>query len=274
MRVELSKIFNINIHDIVSIAGAGGKTTLMFNLAKELSGKGRVLVTTTTKIYLPEKSQYDDLILNKGFYRDGSTENNHISEKNKLYVYRRSDDKKSNNYKNGIYVYGDRVNEENKIMGIPDSDLRNILVDYDYILVEADGSKKKPLKGWRDDEPVISEFTNTTIGVVNGKALNLTIDEKNIHRIDRFLILTEGVVGDKIKVENILSLIFKPEGIFKNSRGKRILFISNIDNEGDFKCIEELLLEILKVNKRYRLLDKIVVGSLLKKEYQEINEKL
>ncbi len=274
MRVELSKILHINIDEIISIVGAGGKTTLMFNLAKELSCKGRVLVTTTTKIYLPEKSQYDDLILNKGFYGEGRGENNHSSEKNKLFVYRTCDDKKNYNYKNGIYVYGDRVNEENKIIGISDSDLRNIMVDYDYILIESDGSMKKPLKGWRDNEPVISEFTTITIGVLNGNALNLTIDEKNIHRIDRFLKLTEGVVGDKIKVENILSLVFKPEGIFKNSKGKRILFISNIDSKEDFKNIGELVLEILKVNKRYKLLDKIVVGNLLKKEYQEIHDKL
>ena len=43
---------------VISIVGAGGKTTLMFRLARELSKDGdRVLTTTTTKIYMPTRAQ-------------------------------------------------------------------------------------------------------------------------------------------------------------------------------------------------------------------------
>ena len=43
---------------IISIVGAGGKTALMFRLARELSKSGdRVLTTTTTKIYMPTRTQ-------------------------------------------------------------------------------------------------------------------------------------------------------------------------------------------------------------------------
>ncbi len=40
----------------ISVVGAGGKTTLIYRLAEELKEKGfRVLITTTTKMYVPEK---------------------------------------------------------------------------------------------------------------------------------------------------------------------------------------------------------------------------
>ena len=45
--------FNIDKKDIVAITGAGGKTSLIFFLAKKLAQFGKVLITTTTKMYKP-----------------------------------------------------------------------------------------------------------------------------------------------------------------------------------------------------------------------------
>jgi probable selenium-dependent hydroxylase accessory protein YqeC len=40
---------------LIALVGAGGKTTLMFTLAEELARrKGRVVTTTTTRIFPPE----------------------------------------------------------------------------------------------------------------------------------------------------------------------------------------------------------------------------
>ena len=59
----LTKVFDIKKGDIITITGAGGKTSLMFSLARELSTLGRVLVTTTTKIFTPKIDEYEELIL-------------------------------------------------------------------------------------------------------------------------------------------------------------------------------------------------------------------
>ena len=46
---------------VVSLVGAGGKTSLMFRLARELSIAGdAVLTTTTTKIFEPSGDQTND----------------------------------------------------------------------------------------------------------------------------------------------------------------------------------------------------------------------
>jgi len=49
---------------VVSLVGAGGKTSLMFRLAQELSAAGEtVLTTTTTRIFMPEEGQSRCVIL-------------------------------------------------------------------------------------------------------------------------------------------------------------------------------------------------------------------
>ena len=58
----LLKEFDIKKGDIITITGAGGKTSLMFSLARELASLGRVLVTTTTKIYVPHPDNFEELI--------------------------------------------------------------------------------------------------------------------------------------------------------------------------------------------------------------------
>ena len=49
----ISDILNIK-RGLTSIIGSGGKTSLMYALAEELSAESRVIVCTTAKIYAPE----------------------------------------------------------------------------------------------------------------------------------------------------------------------------------------------------------------------------
>ena len=57
------EIFHIKKGDIITLTGAGGKTSLMMALATELAQIGKVLITTTTKIYKPLNTQFQKLIL-------------------------------------------------------------------------------------------------------------------------------------------------------------------------------------------------------------------
>jgi len=62
----LAESLGIQAGEMVSFIGAGGKTTMLFHLAKELHQKGgRILVTTTTKIYKPTKPHVESLFLVK-----------------------------------------------------------------------------------------------------------------------------------------------------------------------------------------------------------------
>ena len=57
--MNISQAFNIENNEVISLVGSGGKTTLMFTIARELSSAGnKVITTTTTKIASHEPEQY------------------------------------------------------------------------------------------------------------------------------------------------------------------------------------------------------------------------
>ncbi|AND84603.1 putative selenium-dependent hydroxylase accessory protein YqeC [Clostridium tyrobutyricum] len=235
--MEIKKVFEIDRGDIVSIVGSGGKTTLMFLLAREVSCNNKVLVTTTTKIYVPHINQFDFICCNTGKYT--------------LY----------NNLKcNGIYVYGSFVNNERKLIGIEPYILEKQLKYFDYVFVEADGSKKKPIKGWKANEPVILNNTSKTIGIVPIDVLGKIVNEDNVHGLEEFMSITGSNLGDIINEHHIISLVFNKKGLFKNSRGQRILFINRLDKDRDIFTSQKLIQNISKVNRGY--IYKIISGSL------------
>jgi probable selenium-dependent hydroxylase accessory protein YqeC len=188
---------------VVSIVGAGGKTTLMLSLAGMLARSGKVLVTTTTKIYVPDPGSYD-------FMAIGSS---NFDMYNRMQA-------------SGIYIYGSAVDDENKIIGLAAADVDRLAHFFDYVLVESDGAKKKLIKGWSKNEPVICGSTTHTVGVLNLNALGLTIDEENVHRVDEFLKITGAQRHEKISEDHLASLVFHKDGLFKNSRGKKILYLA------------------------------------------------
>src|SRR5579864_1619635 len=60
----LSDLVNLPSHPLISIVGAGGKTTTMYTLAAELAQQGkRIVTTTTTNIYIPEQDETETLIV-------------------------------------------------------------------------------------------------------------------------------------------------------------------------------------------------------------------
>lgn len=242
--MKLNKLLNLSNGDLVSIVGTGGKTSLMFTLAEELRKDYKLLVTTTTKIFVPGKEQYDFMVIGEENFQGIGCSNN-----------------------KGIYVYGCSINEEGKMVGISIKMLNTQLSRFDFILVEADGSKGKPIKGWNKSEPVISSKTVKTIGVLSIESIGKVINEKNVHRVDEFLNITNAVENGIISLENVLSVIFHPNGLYKSSVGEKILFINKVETNEQKILIDELMHYIKIKNEEDNLLNKIIYGSLKNREY-------
>jgi len=64
------------------------------------------------------------------------------------------------------------------------------------------------------------------VGVLNLNALGLTADEENVHRLDEFLKITGAQRHEKINIEHLASLVFHKDGLFKYSRGEKILYLA------------------------------------------------
>lgn len=238
MYKALSDAFKLEeSREIISFVGAGGKSTTMFKLAEELKSKDKkVLISTTTAIYNPIDN-YD-------------------------YYFLRDVGEKFLPENGTITILGESV-LDSKLRGVSRDKLDEIYRSniFDFILVEADGSKRKSIKAPREGEPIIPKSTTKTIGLIGMGCLGENINDENVHRSDLFLKITDKSPGDIIEEMDIIKLVLHPNGLFKDSLGEEILILN--------KCTEDKL-EILKDIKK-KLIKKqfkaILIANINKKEF-------
>lgn len=233
------KNFNINKKDIVTITGAGGKTSLIFFLAKKLAQFGKVLITTTTKMYKPSSENYETLKIGDKTYL-GKEKNISIIAKSEI---------------NG------------KITSLTYEEIEKLKDNFDYILIEADGAKEKLLKFWNDTEPCIPNFVTKVIGVINCEIFNQDFNENNIHR---FKLAPKNLLefNNKKIDADFLSRYILSADYFKNtpSCAKKFIFFNGIDGENQLDKLDNSLKTINKILKE-KDFPNIILGSIKNSEF-------
>lgn len=193
------KKFSIKKNDIISIVGSGGKTTLMFELGRELKKNGRVLLTTSTKIAVPTDLENDE-----AFYES------------------------LDNIGTERLIVGGGSVKDKKIDSITEQQLKILIPKFDYIIIEADGSKRLPYKASRENEPVIYKMTTKTIAVLPMMKYNEVLEEKEVFN---FELLKERFSSLKLNDDLIIEMLNHREGIFKNSIGDKYLYLNRIEDD-------------------------------------------
>lgn len=244
--MNLIDTFKINNKDIITIIGAGGKTSLMFSASSLLRNDYKVLVTTTTHIYIPDNNLYDKIIMLT-----------HFENKNYHSILQ--------NNKNGVYVIGSHIVNNSKIKGLTFDMLDKITPYFDIVIIEGDGSKEKSLKGWNDNEPVIYPKSTKTIGVVDISSIEIDINEENIHRVDKFLDIINDYSNNKVNIEHLEKLILNENGLFKFYKGEKILFINKVEDINKRKNALNIIKDIKNKNQSY--IDKFIYGSIFNNEF-------
>ena len=150
--MELAKALDVR-PGVTAIIGGGGKTTLMECLAEELSAQARVIVCTTTHIY-PEQNM-PCLV--------STSEAEIAAELVRTHC-----------------VCVGSASESGKFSA-PELTFRTLCALADYVIVEADGSKRLPLKAHAPNEPVIPPEANQTILVVGASGFGRPMRE-SVHR--------------------------------------------------------------------------------------------
>ena len=138
---------------VAAIIGGGGKTTLMECLAAELSAQARVIVCTTTHIY-PEQTM--------------------------PCLVSPSEEEVEAALARTRRVCVGSVSENGKFSA-PELPFRTLCALADYVIVEADGSKRLPLKAHAAHEPVVPPEANQTILVVGASGFGKPMRE-SVHR--------------------------------------------------------------------------------------------
>ena len=166
-KTSLVDAFNLYGKGMISIMGAGGKTTLMFQLAKLLLKAGKkVLTTTTTKIFMPSTCESDTVILSADF--------------NNVYKQLKTKLQQTLHITAGKFL----MQDADKISGFSSNTVDRLWQSglFDWIIVEADGAARKPLKACNSNEPVIPGQTTHLILVSGLDALGLPLCDDYVHR--------------------------------------------------------------------------------------------
>lgn len=207
---------------ITALIGAGGKTTLMYKLAQELSAEGTVIVCTSTKILEPEGLT----VMTAG-------------TADELVQALRS---------RRVICAGTKAGDGK--LSAPAIGFDELKKLADYVIVEADGAHRLPLKAHADHEPVIPDGTNKTVLVLGADAFGRPICDI-CHRPELFA-KRAGVDIRSTATPDIV------KRVIANERLGDCLYINKAEDDQAAANARELA-DMLDIP--------VTAGSLMKEEY-------
>ena len=217
--MKLEQAFSLGEGEIISLVGGGGKTTLLFALADELSigGKG-VIVTTTTKIWEPAPSPSFSLFCSS-----------------QIPLVKEWVTGKLGNVPYLVVARGKLGN--GKLQGIPTAWIEELetLPGISFIIIEADGAAGRSLKAPREDEPVLPAHSSLLVPVVGIDALGCPLDDEHVFRAElaaRLLGVNPGIEITEEFIARLLVHILRD----KPPKARVIPFLNKVDLPG---CLEK-----------------------------------
>jgi probable selenium-dependent hydroxylase accessory protein YqeC len=166
--------------DLVAFTGAGGKTTLLLGLGQELTTSGKhVVLGTTTRMGTDQIPSWAEVV-SPGAPGAGST-----------FVVESTDGP--------------------KVMGSSPKFFDKIFETSDYVLVEADGARRRQIKAPAPHEPVIPSMTTMVVVVAGLDALGFPVSQV-AHRPELVAEIVGLGVDATVTPKMMATLITSPEG--------------------------------------------------------------
>jgi probable selenium-dependent hydroxylase accessory protein YqeC len=231
---------------VISLVGSGGKTSLMFKLACELSMTGEsVLTTTTTKIFEPEPDQTSCLIVS-------DTVTSLLNQAAELIDKHRH-----------ITMACDRLSAQGKLIGFAPEIIQALWNShlFRWIIVEADGAAGRPLKAPATHEPVVPDCTSCLVGLVGLNGVGRPLIDQWVFRPERFAELAGISKGLDVTEASVVDVLTHKKGIFKNASAGvlRIVFLNQADTPKAFAAAQRTV-RLLREKKKSGL-DRVVIGQ-------------
>ena len=170
--LELYRALNIARGDVVAFVGAGGKSSAILQTADELGEAGvEVLVAPTTKMFVGEAEKIGPILTSE----DGDELRSKVA---KTLVTERA------------AVAGSGITSKKQVDGVDPAWLPTLAPEDGVTLVEADGSRRRPLKGTATHEPLLPHGVTLVVVVGGARALGELMAEERVHRPEVFSQLT------------------------------------------------------------------------------------
>jgi probable selenium-dependent hydroxylase accessory protein YqeC len=167
--------------DVVAFVGAGGKSSTILAVADELAEAGITFLTApTTKMLVSEAERLGSLVTSEDAGELRTKAESALSDG-----------------ASGVVV-GSSLLSKNRVGGVEPAAIPSLAPLADVVLIEADGSRRRPLKGTATHEPVLPDAATLVVAVGNIRAFGAPVTEENVHRPELFSELTGIGAGQSI----------------------------------------------------------------------------
>ncbi len=198
----------------IAFVGAGGKTTALFQLARTLikDNASSVIVTATSHLGAWQFGWADKHIMTDSI---APLEQLEHGLQGVILVTGKMDGDRSrpihDNVLNWLHQFCDHH-------AIP-------------LLIEADGSRQKPLKAWAEHEPAIPEFVKIVVQVAGLIGLGKPLNDEFVHRPEIFSKISGLDMGEIITAEALGRVLTDDRGGLKNMpvNSRRVVLLNQAD---------------------------------------------
>jgi molybdenum cofactor cytidylyltransferase len=249
MEQQLSLAQALRVHTSPSIAciGSGGKSTAMFQLARQLPLP--VIVTATSHL---------------GTWQLG------LADQHIVAATPEPIEKLEHGLKGVILISGEIAGDRTKPV---DDHLMKWLHQFcSYhsvpLLIEADGSRGRPLKGWAQHEPPIPRFVDNVVLVAGLGGLGKPLDDENVHRPEIFSKLSGLGIGESITPEAIVRSLTHGKSGLRNipDRARKVALLNQADTHRLQSAAQGMARALMDVY------DSVIISSLEQERIFAVHE--
>lgn len=206
---------------ITAFCGGGGKTSLLYALARRLHSPGQpVLCTVTTKLFPPDAASPIAQVVLAENHKDTSRLFASLAP---LLASRGGP----------LLVAQAFDSASGKLTGLDPHGVDALARRFSTaaVLVEVDGAARKPLKAPAPHEPVFPADTALAVAVVGLEIFSRPLDESLMHRPERIAALTGLRSGDTATADALAPLVTRPDGWFQHCppAARRLVFGNKAD---------------------------------------------
>jgi probable selenium-dependent hydroxylase accessory protein YqeC len=165
-RETLAGALGLQRRESVALVGSGGKTGVLLRLARDVAATGdRVIVTTTTAMFLSELCTAGPVVIDAG-------EDALVARLAACLKKHRVAGAARSHCKDG------------KVVGLPPATVDRVWAEglADCLIVEADGSRGRPLKAFGPHEPQVPASSTVIVQVAGVDAVGEPLTDEHVHR--------------------------------------------------------------------------------------------
>jgi molybdenum cofactor cytidylyltransferase len=207
----------------LALVGAGGKTTALFQLGSELQAAQAgvaapvqtVFLSATTHLGLSQLDQAERVLRVAQASQVETLDGSSLS---------------------GLVLFVGAQSEAGRASGLDTASIQAVHALADQVgcplLVEADGSRRMPLKAPAGHEPPVPPWVDTVVVCAGLSGLGRPLASPNVHRAEIFASLAGLAPGDEVTRQALVKVMTSPQGGLKNipPGARRVTLLNQADD--------------------------------------------